>query len=159
MSSLGFSLPILSNTHNYKNSSIERITPYVSSLEGTIHGETAKIHDTFCGVEGAYDNLVSNLKLYNSIKDKNQNIGIVLNVMKHNYNHLYDSIYSLKEQNLDIDYVLVQRIGAYGKAYGKDNYMMILEQIISAFENIDRINKDLNVETRMVDAFPYCFNR
>ena len=67
-------------------------------------------------------------------------------------NNLYDSIYSLKEQNLDIDYVLVQRIGAYGK----DKYTMILEQIISAFENIDRINKDLNVETRMVDAFPYC---
>lgn len=156
LNSLGFSLPILSNTHNYKNSSIERVTSYVSSLEGTIHGESAKIHDAFCGMEGAYDNLVSNLKLYNSIKDKNQNIGIVLNVMKHNYNHLYDSIYSLKEQNLDIDYVLVQRIGTYGRAEGKDNYKMALNQIISAFYDIDRINKELNIETRMVDAFPYC---
>ena len=156
LSELGFSVAILSNTHVYKNSSVEEITPFVTSLEGTIHSQSASIHDTFCKKPGAYELLVTNLKKYSSLKNDNQKLGIVMNVMKHNYNFLYDAIEVLLERGLPIDYVLIQRIGAYGKALGSAQYSMSKEEIITAFDGIERINNNLGIETSMVDAFPYC---
>lgn len=153
---LGFQVPILSNTHNYKNSSVQEITPYVSSLEGTIHATTAEAHDTFCKKSNAYNTLIQNLKIYSELKSSGQQLGIVMNIMEHNYNLLYDSIEALLERNLPIDYVLIQRIGPYGKAIGTTKYGMSKEKIVVAFENIDRINKQLGIPTNMVDAFPYC---
>ena len=61
---LEFEVPILSNTHIYKNTDLEKIVPYVSSLEGTIHGSTSSIHDAFCQRKGAYNILIENLKRY-----------------------------------------------------------------------------------------------
>lgn len=152
---LGFDIPILSNTHIYKNSSIERITPYVTSLEGTFHAHSASAHDEFCGKDGAYNTLLGNLKLYSAIKRPNQKVGLVMNLMKHNYNSLYQIAYNLLDQGLPIDYAMIQRVGPAGKASDK-SFTVTEEEIIKGFENIKQINEELGIETIMVDAFPYC---
>ena len=153
---LGFRLPILSNTHNYKNTSIERITPFVTSLEGTFHAATAIEHDAFNGTRGSYEMMLENLKKYSKLKNQNQNIGAVLNVMNYNYNRLFDIIKSLLKQGLKLDYVLIQRIGLYGKAKGAEEEKLLRDRIATAFSQIDLINKELGVESLMVDAFPLC---
>ncbi len=153
---LGFRVPILSNTHNYKNSSIERIAPYISSLEGTFHAPTAEEHNRFNYTVNSYQMMIENLKKYAEIKDKSQQIGAVLNVMNHNYNHLYEIIVNLLKEGLELDYVLIQRIGLYGRAANSENMALLREKLGIAFAEIERINKELGIESLMVDAFPLC---
>ena len=154
--SLGFELPILSNTHDYKNTTLEKITPYVTSLESTIHADNANEHDMFCGSKGAYENVIHNLLHYSEIKNDSQMTGIVLNVMKHNYNKLYSIIESLLARKLSVDYVMIQRIGLYGRAEGKKSFVLTENELLEAYENIDKINSKLGIDIFPVDAFPYC---
>ncbi|MCI8575559.1 MAG: radical SAM protein [Bacilli bacterium] len=153
---LGIQVSILSNTHNYKNSSIEKIAPYVYSLEGTFHASTPEEHNAFNQTSNSYQNLVQKLKIYNEMKTSTQKIGAVLNVMNYNYNCLYEIIARLVEKGITPDYVMIQRIGLYGKASGNEKYIIIKEMLATAFEQIARINSDLGIESTMVDAFPLC---
>ena len=153
---LGLDVPILSNTHNYKNSSVYEIAPYVTSLEGTFHAPTAEEHNKFNASPNSYQMMVSNLKRYDKVRSTNQNLGAVLNVMNYNYNRLYAIIESLLEQGLNLDYVLIQRIGLYGRAENNKEFSIVKEKLATAFEQIDDINKKLGVESVMVDAFPLC---
>lgn len=153
---LGLDISILSNTHNYKNSSVEKITPYVTSLEGTFHAPTAEEHNQFNSTPNSYQTMINNLKRYEQIKAPSQKIGAVLNVMNYNYNRLYEIIEKLVEQGITPDYVLIQRIGLYGKAAREQKYVILREMLPIAFEHISRINTDLGIESSMVDAFPLC---
>ncbi len=151
---LGFRVPILSNTHQYKNSSIEKITPYVTSLEATFHAPTCVEHDRFNNSPGSYEMIMNNLKKYKALKTPSQNIGAVLNIMNHNYNQLYEIIEKVLEQGLPLDYVLIQRIGLYGRAQNDQEFAVFKDKLVVAFEQIDKINNLLGVESVMVDAFP-----
>jgi len=153
---LGLEISILSNTHHYKNTNIERITPYISSLEGTFHAPSAIEHNKFNCTPKSYETMLQNLKQYKQIKSSEQKIGAVLNVMNYNYNRLYEIIQKLIEQEIIPDYVLIQRIGLYGKAANKEKYAILKEMLATAFEQIARINKELGIESSMVDAFPLC---
>lgn len=156
LNELGFRVPILSNTHNYKNTSIEKITPFVTSLEGTFHAPTAEEHNRFNRSLGSYEAMIENLKKYNTIRSSEQSIGAVLNVMNYNYNYLYKIVENVLKQGLPLDYVLIQRIGLYGRANGDKNEIILKEKLAVAFERVDKINKKLGVESIMVDAFPLC---
>ncbi len=154
-SNLGLSIPILSNTHDYKNSSVEEITPYVSSLEWTVHGPNEMIHDAYCGKKGAFESTINNLKIYNSMRSEDQKLGIVMNLMRHNHNLLYSSVENVVNQGIPADYVLIQRIAPFYRGKQFDN-TIYQKEIITGFENIKRINEELGIETIMVDAFPLC---
>ncbi len=153
---LGFQISILSNTHNYKNSSIEKIAPHVISLEGTFHAPTAEEHNKFNQTPNSYQNMIRNLKQYNQLKIQDKKIGAVLNVMNYNYNRLYEIVAKVVEQGIVPDYVMIQRVGLYGKAYGKENSSIVKEILSTAFAQIARINIELGIESTMVDAFPLC---
>lgn len=153
---LGFRVPILSNTHIYKNTSIEEITPFVSSLEWTVHGPSEKVHDDFCGVKGAFRNSVERLTQYKNLKREEQQIGIVMNIMPHNYSALYESVINVLEQGLPIDYVMIQRTGPFGKAENSQEFDIRREELIIAFEQIRKINEELKIESIPVDAYPFC---
>lgn len=152
--SLGLDVPILSNTHDYKNSSIEKIAPYVSSLEWTVHGPTADMHDRFCGKKD-YENVLARLLTYDGIRNENQKLGIVMNLMAHNYNLFYETICRLLDRGLNIDYLLIQRIAPFYRGKEFQNKLNI-DQVIEGFRNIARINEELGVESVVVDAFPFC---
>lgn len=153
---LELDVPILSNTHNYKNSSVEEIAPFVTSLEGTFHAPTAEEHNRFNASPNSYQEMVLNLKRYDKVRTEGQNLGAVLNVMNYNYNRLYEIIENVLQQGLSLDYVLIQRIGLYGRAENNKDFSIMKEKLAIAFEQIDNINKKLGVESVMVDAFPLC---
>ena len=100
--------------------------------------------------------MVENLKKYDKIRNQDQLLGAVLNVMNYNYNRLYAIIEKVLEQGLKLDYVLIQRIGLYGRAEGVEEYSLLKEKLEMAFNQIDRINNKLGIESIMVDAFPLC---
>ncbi len=153
---LGFRIPILSNTHRYNNTTLEKVIPYVTSLEGTFHAPTAEEHNRFNKTTNSYEIMLANLENYDKLRDTNQNLGAVLNIMNHNYDHLYEIIDRLLEQKLRLDYVLIQRIGLYGRASGKESEKIVMEKLAIAFEQIDKINKVLGIESIPVDAYPLC---
>jgi len=152
---LELDVSILSNTHDYQGNCIEEIAPHVLSLEATIHSPNADMHDRFCRKENAYNNVISNLKIYDGIKSPNQKLGIVLNLMEHNHWQLADTIESLLWQNIRVDYVLIQRIAPFhqGKNFKSS---MTKEKVIFGITGVDKINRKFGIETSFVDAFPYC---
>jgi len=152
---LGLKVPVLSNTHNYKNSSVQEIAPYVSALEWTVHGPSEKIHDAYCGKKDAFKSAIHNLRIYDSMRLEDQKLGIVMNLMRHNHNLLYASVENVLNQGLSVDYVLIQRIAPFYRGKQFDN-TIYQEEIVTGFENIKRINEDLGIETVMVDSFPLC---
>lgn len=151
---LGFKVPILSNTHVYKNTDLESVIPYVSSLEGTFHAACAQEHNRFNRTKRSYEIMLENLKKYDELRKSYQQLGAVLNVTNQSYNKLFDIISSLLKQGLNLDYVLIQRIGSYGRAEKME--AILREKLIIAFKQIERINKELGISTSMVDAFPLC---
>lgn len=154
--SLGFNVMIESNTHIYKNSTLEQIVPFINTFDTTIHGHNSKIHDSFTGLKGAYESLLDRLSKIQELKNKQQEICVTYNVMEHNYNKLYESTVSLLNYGINLSSISVQRIGPYGKAFGTNRFGIRTEQIIIAMENIRRINTELGIPTNIVDAFPYC---
>ena len=89
------------------------------------------------------------------MRSESQKLGLVMNLMKHNHNLLYESVENVLNEGLGIDYVLIQRIAPFYRGKQFDNTIS-KEEIITGFENIKRINEDLGIETMMVDAFPLC---
>ena len=155
LSELGFNIPILSNTHDYKNSSIEKITPHVSSLEVTIHGPSAEVHNQFCGKKHAYEKVIENLKIYDNLREQSQDLGIVMNLMKHNCHTLASSLDNILSQGLDVNYVLIQRIAPFYLGKKFDNTIS-RDNVVEGFEQIKYINEQLGIPTQMVDSFPLC---
>lgn len=151
---LGFDMSILSNTHNYKNSSVEQIMSYVSSLEWTVHGSTGEVHNRFCK-QSDFEPTLERLKIYDQERSDSQKLGIIMNLMSHNYNAFYDTIYSLLERGLTIDYLLIQRIAPFYMGKKFENNLTI-EQVVEGFRNIKRINEELGVESLICDSFPFC---
>lgn len=152
---LGLDMSVLSNTHDYKNSSLEKIVPYVSALEWTVHGPTAEIHDKFCKKPDAFEFSLHKMQTYDDMRGENQKLGIIMNLMPHNYNLFYDTICNLLERGLNIDYLLIQRIAPFYNGKEFENNLTI-EQVIEGFRNIKSINEELGVESIICDAFPFC---
>jgi len=152
---LDLDVSILSNTHNYQGCSIEEVATNVFSLEATIHSPIPEKHDRFCGRENAYHNVISNLKIYDGVRTPEQKLGIVLNLMSHNNHQLSDTVESVLNQGIGVDYVLIQRIAPFyrGKFFQSS---MTKEKIVLGMMEVDKINKKLGIETSFVDAFPYC---
>ncbi|MFR4710101.1 MAG: hypothetical protein ACLUAL_00050 [Blautia wexlerae] len=63
----GVMLSILSNTLDFGGKK-NRLLIKVQVFEGTIHHSSPLYHDNFCGVTGAYDNLIKNLKYFSDCK-------------------------------------------------------------------------------------------
>lgn len=154
--SLGFNVMIESNTHNYKNATLEQVVPLIDTFDTTIHGQNSEIHDGFADFQGAYISLLDRLKRIQELKSQEQEICITYNVMEHNYNKLYESTVNILNYGIDLSGISIQRIGPYGKAYGTDKFGITTEQIITAMDNIHRINTELGIPIGLVDAFPYC---
>lgn len=149
----GLEVAILSNTHYYQYASIEKITPYVTALETTIHG-LPEFHDSFTH-HGAYANVIANLRAWQQCKRPEQGTGITLNFTKANCAHIFETITKILHQGIKVDYVQVQRIGPHGRATD-GSWKLTLDEVITAYRQIARLSDELGIRAEVVDAFPLC---
>ncbi|MGV8017329.1 MAG: radical SAM protein [Ignavibacteria bacterium] len=149
----GLVITSVSNTHEYNNN-LNQVAKYVRIFDTTIHGPSPEVHDLFCGVRGAYDMVLKNLK---SLKNLGCSTGITINITPTNSNHLFQSIMNIvNSYGAILDYVNVQRIAPYGRAGIDDNYYLNSTNLLNALSDIEKIHNELNIEIQCEDSFPLC---
>lgn len=149
----GLIVTSISNTHEY-NCELDKIAPYITIGETTIHGGTKELHDSVCGVNGAYNKVLSNLK---KLKEFGCSTGITINLMPLNIHEIYDIVKNIIDNfgNI-IDYINVQRIVPYGRSGINDNNYLQKEDVLEALKQIERVDKEYNIEIQCEDAIPLC---
>lgn len=148
---LGFKQSILSNTLEFGDKAIE-VAGYIDSFEGTIHNTTAELHDSFCKRPGAYSMLLRNLKLFSDLGKK---IGITINLTPFTYNCVYTIVDNIIKAEINVDYVVFQRIIPFGRAAESKRYELNLQQLDIALKDISKI-EDRGIEIFFEDPFPRC---
>jgi len=150
----GLKVTVMSNSMDFKSMNLTDVTNIVSCFETTIHGDCAEQHDAFCKHEGAYEELVFNLK---ALSDRGAKIGIALNIIPDNCTNMYSMIQSLvKVEKINISYIIMQRIVSMGKACGSSDYKLTKEQANAALEQIAKIDRDFGINITVEDPFPLC---
>lgn len=149
----GLVVTSISNTHEY-NCELDKIAPYIAIAETTIHGGAKKMHDSVCGVKGAYDKVLNNLK---KLKELGCSTGITINLMPLNIHEIYDIVKNIIEDfgNI-IDYINMQRIVPYGRSRINDNNYLQKKDVLEALKQIERIDREYNIELQCEDAIPLC---
>ena len=148
---LGFKQSILSNTLEFGDEATE-IAGYIDFFEGTIHDTTAELHDSFCKRAGAYSLLLKNLKLFSDLGKK---IGITINLTPFTYNSVYTIVDNVIKAEINVDYVVFQRIIPFGRATDSKKYELNLQQLDIALKDISKI-EDRGIEIIFEDPFPMC---
>ncbi len=114
---------VLSNTHDYKENGkpvdIKEIAQYIDEMDVTVHGSTALEHDTFNGVPGSYEHVMANILKFAEVKNEDQQICAIVNIMPHTVAHLEEILMAtaLKLEG-HLDTFGVQRIAPSGRADG-----------------------------------------
>lgn len=149
---LGLRNIVLSNTLDF-GSRLAEATKYVDCFEATILGPSSSAHDSIAGVKGAYENLVKNIK---DINRQGKKVGIIFNATPMTYNKLFSSINKLRDGEVDIKYVMIQRVIPRGRAKGTLKYTLSIPQVRRLFEEIGRISEEFKLPILFEDPFPLC---
>jgi len=150
----GIDISILSNTLNFSHTSNEEIAEYISAFEGTIHSHIPEEHDGLCNTNGAFENLVYNLRVFKSLGKK---IGITLNITPKTSANLFNIVNELIETHkVVIDYIVLQRIVPMGRAKNKTDFILSKLHIDNAMRCIKEIREKLNIKINVEDPFPLC---
>ena len=145
-------LSILSNTLDFISSKDE-IVDCIDVYEGTIHHCTKEKHDRFCGQNGAYDNLVENLKYFS---DHNKSVGLAINLIPFNYNVIYDIISNIIALDINLDHIVLQRIIQFGRATDAQKYELSKLMIERILYQIEKAEKEFDLNIIFEDPIPMC---
>ena len=145
---------LMSNTFLPEKGTFDDLINYIDLAETTIHGIDSYSHDAFCGVNGAYDNLVEKLLL---LSNRGVIIGLAINVIPANHDLIFDMVSNFNSKILNnLSHIVVQRIIPSGRAEKNKNYFLTKNQVNTAMEQIDKINRILKIDISIEDPFPLC---
>lgn len=151
---LGLSVSILSNTLGFKKSEFEEIVKLIDKFNATILGADAKEHDSETNKDGAYRELIKNIKRLNSFGKK---VGIVLNATPRTHNKILQIIQSLiDKEKINIDFLMIQRIIPRGRADKDLEYSLNKSHLKELFIDIEKIDKKYRLKIIFEDPIPLC---
>jgi radical SAM protein with 4Fe4S-binding SPASM domain len=150
----GLETTILSNTLYFHERWKSEVIDAFDTLETTVHSRFPNAHDEFCKCNGAYQNVITNLK---SFATENTSLGIVYNLTPKSYSFLFDTVKHIIEvEEIPIDHIVLQRIAAVGRADEKDDWNLSNADIDMLFLQIEQIEETFKIEIHLEDTFPYC---
>lgn len=138
--SLGMKNTLLSNTLQFGGRVGEAVA-FIDCFEATLLGHTNKEHDTVAGREGAYSNLLRNMRALNA---KGKDIGIVINATSNTFDKMFLLVENLFHEEIQISYVMVQRIIPQGRAANNLEYGLPAPQVAVLFQELEKINQVYN---------------
>ena len=152
---------IILNTHYYKKNGksvdIEDVAKYIDGMCFTVHADNAEEHDSFNGCPGSYEHAINNLKKYAKLKNKKQEICIIVNLMPQTVNNLKKIMINInKNLNSTVDGFAIQRIAPIGRACGTEKYFIEQSDVNKVFEVCKEMKNEYGFFFEFVDAFPFC---
>ena len=162
---LGLNTVVLSNTHAYRCGghlvSMPEVTPLLDEIDFTLHGSSARIHNTFNQSNGSYQMATERIKEFMLFRKPGQSVGIILNMVPEIIDDLpaiMENIIGDLEMNPDYDFFSIQRIAPSGKARLEyDRWRIDRDMVERAFGVFDDIKNRYGIETKAcIDAFPWC---
>ena len=152
---------VISNTHDYRENGkivrIEDISDYLDGVCVTVHGHSSLIHDSFNGCKGSYEHVMENVRKYAKVKNKEQEICIIINLMPSTVSHLQEIMFNTNKQ-LDgkIDSFAIQRIAPIGKACGSTKYFIDTKDVNPILKILKDAKTKYGFYIELVDTFPWC---
>ncbi len=155
---------VLSNTHDYKENGkpvdIKDVAPYIDEMDVTVHGSTPEEHDTFNGVKGSYEHVMSNLEKFAAVKTDEQEICGIINIMPHTIEpkgHLEEIMMATALRlNGHLNTFGIQRIAPSGKAEGKADFFIQKQDVNPLMEVFHKMIKEKGYNVEFIDVFPWC---
>ena len=156
--SLRISTSILSNTLRFAPQySWKDIVTVFDTIEVTIHRSNPVEHNNFCGMEGAFEFAIGNLKTIASVSEVNNHLGIVYNITPNTYRDIYNAIRQIiTVEGVNIDHVVLQRIVPVGRALNNMKWSLKQLYISEIFTQMEQIEKDFLIDVYLEDSFPLC---
>jgi radical SAM protein with 4Fe4S-binding SPASM domain len=149
---LNLKVSIQSNTLNFDRD----FNFFVNSIDGfetTILGEE-KEHDKEVGRRNAYRILIDNINRLNKAGKK---VTVFLAVHPKNYRRIFQTVKTLvKNENIDIASVAIERIIPRGRAVNTLKYSLKIKHLPEIFRQIKKIKEKLNLNVWFEDPFPLC---
>ncbi len=152
---------VLSNTHDYKENGklvdIKYTSQYIDEIDVTIHGATAEKHNSFNRCPGSYEHVMKNIQRFADIKNQNQEICAVINLMPYTMIHIEEIMTNtIKNSGGNINSFMIQRIGFAGKACEAPQKWVVGAQDINPFMSVcDKMNKN-GYPVVFCDVLPWC---
>jgi radical SAM protein with 4Fe4S-binding SPASM domain len=154
---LGFHIDIISNTLEFRNFRNKSTLRYINGFDTTLLGPDGASHDEVAKREGAYNNLVSNIR---KLINDGHTIGIVVNATPSTYDKLFLTARCLIEKEkvplYGIRYIMIQRVIPKGRASTTLEYGLKKDHIDTLFTDIEKIDKTYGLKIVFEDAFPLC---
>lgn len=146
---------IMSNTLAFDSKyTIKELSKLIDNIDFTLHGKTAAEHESFCQAkEGLYNEITSKLQAYISY---GTNVNIAINLIPATYNVIYDMVKAVRDKGVNFTTLLLQRIIPLGRARDKDAYNLTRKQVHQALMQIERCEKEFNIEIAFEDPYPLC---
>lgn len=145
---------ILSNTLDFGEQYVDDAGKYIDAFEATIHSHIEDEHDSFCKTKGAFNKIVNNLKIFS---DKRKKIGIAINVTAFTYDSIIKIVSSLCDiHHINLSYIIIQRIIPMGRATSISNFTLGRGQVITAINQLKKIQQEYDVQIIMEDPVPLC---
>jgi len=126
-------------------------------MDVTIHGATAEIHDAFNGCSGSYEHVLENVKKFAEIKNDEQEVCVMINVMPHTVEHMEEiMLNSTLKLDGKVDFFGIQRIAPSGRACGETKYFIEQVDVNSIMEIFKRMRSQHGLNVEFIDVFPWC---
>lgn len=156
--SLGINTSILSNTLKFDPQySWKDVVTAFDTIEVTIHRSNPVEHNIFCGIEGAFEVSIGNLKTIASFSQVNNHLGIVYNITPYTYRDIYNAIRQIIiVEGVNIDHVVLQRIVPIGRALNNMDWSLKQLYISEIFTQMEQIEKEFLIDVYLEDSFPLC---
>lgn len=133
---------------------VSRQLSFIDSCEATILGHNAELHDSIAGTANAYRRLVENLV---KLCDRGKSIGVCLNAMPQNIEHLYDSVAVLANTpGIVLRAVMFQRIVPSGHSKGEMRFGLNMTDVDILMQQVAKIDRDFRLPITFEDPVPHC---
>lgn len=109
------------------------------------------------GVKGSYEHVLKNLRHFAEIKNPDQDICAVINVMPHTVAHMEEIMLSTAAKlNGSLSAFVIQRIAPSGRASGEVKWFIERQDIDPLMKVFDKIIREDKYPIEFCDVFPWC---
>jgi len=84
-------------------------------------------------------------------------VNIAINIIPETFDKIYEMVAAVRAKGVSFTALLLQRIIPIGRAKDKKQYDINKDQIVVAFEQIEKVQQDFGVEISFEDPFPLCY--